>query len=194
MIKRCNFKNPEVEYFYAHAPYSKFPVKYTLTDDGKLRNEYNGELGDHDYISLISREKYTAGTEIRTKFRFEGLGAPCLVFTDDVEEREGFPVYGLHFEVCIWKNGVNVWHIIPDPARVERPIKPTKIYFEEYSIPEEEIECVIKFGEKSITVIMRGREFTISHEDFPESFRLGFTACEGFCEFTSYEIKTPDQN
>ena len=69
-----------------------------------------------------------------------------------------------------------------------------KIYFEEYSIPEEEIECVIKFGEKSITVIMRGREFTISHEDFPESFRLGFTACEGFCEFTSYEIKTPDQN
>ena len=192
MIKKCNFKNPEAEYFYAHAPHSKYKVKYVLTDDGKLINEYNAELGDHDYISLLSREKYKAGTEIRAKFRFTGLGAPCLVFTDDIEESEDFPVYGLHFEVCIWKNGVNVWRVIPYPPRVERPIKPTKIYFEEYSIPEEEIECVIKFGEKSITVIMRGREFTVSHEDFPESFRLGFTACEGYCEFSEFEIKTKD--
>ena len=190
MIKKCNFKNPEAEYFYAHAPYAKFDVKYILTEEGNLRNEYNEALGDHDYISLISREKYTAGTEITAKFRFTGVGAPCLVFTDDVEEGEDFPVYGLHFEVCVWKNGVNVWHIIPCPERIERPIKPTRIYFEEYSIPEEEIECVVKFGKKSITVIMRGREFTVEHEDFPEHFRLGFTACEGFCEFTEFSVKT----
>ena len=188
MIKKCDFKNPEAEYFYAHAPHSKFNVKYILTDDGKLINEYNPELGDYDYISLLSREKYKAGTEIHAKFRFTGLGAPGLVFTDDIEESEDFPVYGLHFEVCIWKNGVNVWHVIPYPPRVERPIMATKLYFETYSIPEEEIECVVKFGNKSITVITEGREFAVQNDEFPDTFRLGFTACEGYCEFSEFSI------
>ena len=192
MIKRCDFKAPEAEYYYAHAPHSKYKVKYTLTERGTLENEYNPALGDHDYISLLSREKYSAGTEIRAKFRFTGIGAPCLVFTDDVDEHEEFPVYGLHFEVCVWQGGVNVWRVIPWPPRVERPIKPTKLYFEEYKIPEEEIECTVTFGKKSITVITQGREFTVENDEFPDTFRLGFTACEGYCEFIEFTVKTPD--
>ena len=187
MIKKCDFKNPTADYFYALAPYSKYKVKYPEGDT--LKNEYNAELGDHDYISLISREKYTAGVEIYARFRFEGLGAPCLAFTDDVEESEDFPVYGKHFEVCIYKDGVNVWRVVPYPPRVERPIKPTKLYFENWTVSSEDVECTVKFGKRSITVSVEGHEFTVENEEFPDSFRLGFTACEGLCEFKIFEVR-----
>ena len=40
MIKRCEFKAPEAEYYYAHAPHSKYKVKYILTERGTLENEF----------------------------------------------------------------------------------------------------------------------------------------------------------
>ena len=186
MIKKCNFKNPEAEYFYAHAPHSKYKVKYVLTDDGKLINEYNAELGDHDYISLLSREKYKAGTEIRAKFRFTGLGAPCLVFTDDIEEREDFPVYGLQFEVCIWKNGVNVWRMKFNDGKVTWK----KALGVEYPVTAEEIHTLtVDVLENVLKIDVDGRKMHLYVEDLYPEFHLGIDACEGIQRFYDMTIE-----
>ena len=188
MTQKIDFKNIEKDFFYAVAPHTKARVKFGEMKNAALENEYNEAIGDYDYISVISREKFTEGAELEIDCYFEGMGAPCIVFTDDVEEKD-FSVYGIHFEVCIYKDGVNVWHIVPCPERVERPIRPTKIYFEEWKVNEKGVHCSVKFGKKSITVSIEGRTFTVTNEDFPEKFRVGFTACEGLCGFTDFKVK-----
>ena len=190
MTKQYNFNSNGwlSDFVYARAPHTKANVKYADAVDGILKNEHNPVIGEYDYISLISKEVYGEGTEIKTRCSFSGTGAPCLVFTGELGEGEEFPEYGLHFEVCIYAGGVNVWHIIPFPERAERPIKPTRIYFESWQVNGEGVDCTVKFGKKSITVCIEGREFTVAHPDFPEKFRVGFTSCEGPCAFHSFSV------
>ena len=176
------------DFIYARSPHTRKNVKYNTPCDGILRSEYNPEIDEHDYISVISKEIYGEGTEIKTRCSFSGTGAPCLVFTNELGEGEDFPEYRLHFEVCIYSGGVNVWHILPNPERVERPIRPTKIYFEKWEVNQSGVDCTVKFGKKCITVYIEGREFTVSCEDFPEKFRVGFTSCEGPCAFHSFSV------
>lgn len=189
MIKTCDFENLESDYIYARAPHTRANARYDGTVNGALENKHNESIGEHDYISLISKDKYTEGTEVDISCYFEGTGAPCIVFTDELVECGEMPEYRLHFEVCIYKGGVNVWHILHNPERVHRPIKPTRIYFEEWEVNKDGVDCRVKFGSKSITVFIEGREFTVTHEDFPETFRVGFTACEGPCGFRAFSVK-----
>ena len=194
MTKKYHFNNDEwqSDFIYARAPHTKANVKYAPAVDGVLKNAFNPEIGEEDYISLISKKKYGPGTVISTKCAFSGTGAPCLVFTDDMPENEEFPEYGLHFEVCIYAGGVNVWHIIRFPERIGRPIKPTKIYFERWNVNAEGTECTVRFDRGKITVCIEGREFSVEHEDFPENFRVGFTACEGPCAFSEFTVTEAD--
>ena len=190
MTKSYSFNNNEwlSDFIYARSPHTRANVKYKESPDGILRSEYNPEINEEDYISVISKKTYGEGTEIKARCSFSGTGAPCLVFTNELGEGDDFPEYALHFEVCIYAGGVNVWHIIPFPERTHRPIKPTKIYFEEWDVCQDGVDCTVKFGKKSITVYIEGREFTVTHEDFPETFRVGFTSCEGPCAFHSFSV------
>ena len=196
MIKSYDFNNPEwhADFIYARAPHTRYNAKYGPAVCGVIKSEYNPEIDEHDYISVISREKYSVGTEIKTTCSFSGTGAPCLVFTNELPDDEDFPEYGLHFEVCIYKGGVNVWHIIPFPERIGRPIKPTKIYYETWDVNQDSVDCTVKFGYKKITVLIEGREFTVEHEDFPTEFRVGFTSCEGPCSFSAFSINSGEQD
>jgi hypothetical protein len=99
-------------------------------------------------------------------------------------------LYQLHFEAVAYEGGYNVWHILPFPERTERPIKPTKILFEQFSIPNnKEIELSVTFGDKSIEVELEGVKSSVTCEDFPESFHVGFTACEGICIFSEFSLE-----
>ena len=190
MTKNYDFNSPSWldDFIYARAPHTRYNAKYLPAVNGILKSEYNPVINEYDYISLISKKKYTVGTEIKATCSFSGTGAPCLVFTNDLGEGEEFPEYGLHFEVCIYSGGVNVWHIVHNPERVNKPIKPTRICFEKWEVNQEGVECRVKFGYKKITILIEGREFSVEHEDFPTEFRVGFTSCEGPCAFSSYSI------
>lgn len=192
MIKNYDFTNSawQDDFIYARAPHTRFNAKYNPSDLGVLKNEYNPVIGEHDYVSVISREKYTAGTEIKTTCSFSGTGAPCLAFTNELTEGEDFPEYGLHFEVCIYKGGVNVWHIVPYQNKTGWPIKSTRIGFLKWDVNGECVDCTVKFGEKKITVYIEGREFCVECEDFPSEFRVGFTSCEGPCAFSAFSVKS----
>ena len=191
MNKKYLFDNNEWinDFIYARAPHTRDNVKYNGISSGEVKSEYNPKIDEYDYISLISKEKYGPGTEVKVKCSFRDTGAPCIVFTNELGEGEDFPEYGLHFEVCIYKGGVNVWHIIKFPERIGRPIKPTKIYFEKWEVTQDGVECRVLFEKGKITVFIEGREFTVENEEFPETFQVGFTACEGPCAFSEFEIE-----
>ena len=190
MVQEFDFHNVERDFMYARAPHTKANVKYGAPIGGALENQYDESIQEYDYVSLISKERYTAGTEVEVSCYFEGSGAPCIVFTDDLGEGISFPEYGLHFEICIYQGGVNVWHILPNKERVECPITPTKLFFEQWEVSKTGVDCTVKFGRNSFTVLVEGHSFTVANEDFPEQFRVGFTACEGPCGFTRFCVKS----
>ena len=191
MTKRYLFDNEEWvnDFIYARAPHTRANAKYPSHSQGVLKNQFNPEINEEDYVSLISKKVYGSGTEINVTCSFTGTGAPCLVFTNDLSEGEDFPEYGLHFEVCIYSGGVNVWHIIRFPERTHRPIKPTKIFFDKWPVPEEGVSCSVRIEKGRIRIAIEGREYIVENPDIPESFRVGFTACEGPCGFSEFGIK-----
>ncbi len=112
----------ENEFFYCYGPAVKAYNKFFVEDGNCIRNDFNPELGDFDYTSFISREKYGVGAKIYTQFKFEKRGAPLVVFGDDIRENAaGVPVYGTHFEVIGFEDGCNVWYLIPPPRPSRTP-------------------------------------------------------------------------
>ena len=190
MVKNFNFKEIECDFDYALAPHTKAKAKFSEREDGSLVNEYNDAIKGYDYISLISKEEYSIGAQIDVDCYFEGTGAPCIVFTDDLRKKDGTYEYGDHFEVCIYEGGLNVWYIIPWPERVARPIKPTLLLEEKWKVCQSGVNCKVKFDKKRITVQIEGRELVVENENMPEKFKIGFTACEGFCGFKSFSVES----
>lgn len=190
----------EKDFYYAYSPHTLekkafAPAEKRSFTDGEyfcLDNKFNENINGFDYISLLSRKKYTAGTKVRIKCAFKGYGAPLIVFTDDITDEGDFVRYGLHFEAVIHKGGVNMWHIIPFPENTARPIKSTNILSARFPLTENTlIEMTLCFGKKTVTVMTCGKSFEVSNEDFPESFHVGFTACEGYCAFTEFDTEEP---
>ena len=68
-------------------------------------------------ISLLTREKFAAGTRIGTRCAFLGDGAPLITLAASMEPDErGVLRFGEYLEIVLYKRGVNVWRMWYDPA------------------------------------------------------------------------------
>lgn len=142
---------------------------------------------------MMTKEKYTAGTEVTLHCSFDEMGAPLIAFTDDINNDGTRNIYGLHFEVVAYNEGCNVWRIKPSAEAVEWPIDPTLIEEPKFEIPDgSPVEITVRFGEKQIDACVNGHWVNAVIEDLPESFHVGFTACEGINHFYDFSI-TPAQ-
>ena len=180
-------KGWDSDFLYAFSPVTKERKHFPAPENEKITVGYNESIDDYDYISAVTKKKFGKGCRATLKCSFDKKGAPLIVFTDDIDENS---LYGLHFEIVAYEGGYNVWHIVPYPERTERPIKPTKLLFESFEIPNgKEIELAVSFGDRYIEVELEGHIASVSCEDFPENFHVGFTACEGICTFTEFTIE-----
>lgn len=186
--KLCNSISDD--FMYVYSPNCKSYKEFTIKDDC-IKNSYNEELKDWDYISIVTKEKYTAETTIITKCLFKSFGAPLIVFTDDVFEGESERLtYGHHYEVVAYENGINVWSIVPWRENTARPIKATLIATAEFPVKADiifELSVTIKKGKLIINLCDHILEAT--DNKIPESFYVGITACEGENEFAEFVIK-----
>ena len=141
--------------------------------------------------SGVTKEKYSDGVTIKTKCSFDKFGAPLIVLTDDIQpDEQGKNRYGLHFEVVAYEKGCNVWHIVPFPERKERPIKPTKIAFSTFDIPEKsEIDLSVTVKNGKLEIEINGEKLIAESHDLPKEFHIGITACEGINRFSSITIE-----
>ena len=154
-----------------------------------IRNQYVEAVADYEYLSVITEERYPVGTEISAECDFDKFGAPLLVLSNDLWEKDGAKMFGLHYEVVAFEDGCNVWRIERDDS-VQRGIKPTRVLHDHFKIENEErITITAKILDDRILVNINGHESVAECPDLPSEFHVGFTACEGINKFYSFSIK-----
>lgn len=192
MKKRYNFsdKKWQKDFMYVYSPIVKsYPV--FAEEENCLVNRFDEGVGDYEYISVITKEKYS-NVRLSVKCDFHKYGAPLVVFTDDVRVENGndgreHMFYGVHFEVVAWEQGCNIWYILPCPERTEHPVAPTKILAQEFKIENgAPIDMTVEVGNGTINCCINGNRFSVSHPEIPKEFHIGYTACEGINRL--YEI------
>ena len=180
------------DFFYAYGPQAK-DTERTFTDrdsSGALIGDFDEKINGYDYISAITKEKLPASVTATVKCTYRNTGAPLIVFSDDFAKDGDALRYVLHYEVVAYKGGCNIWKVIPRPETPEWPVKSTKIAFAQFPIAEdEEIVIRARIEGKTIFASVNGNDLTITEDDIPESFHIGFTACEGFCSFSEFSIE-----
>jgi len=192
MIKEYNFSKDcwnKDDFMYVYSPNCKAFKKFCEESDC-IKNEFNNEIDDYDYLSIVTKEKYSEGVKITTVCSFDSFGAPLIVLSDDITEKDNRLEYILHFEAVAYENGCNIWHIVPWPERVERPIKPTKIAFDEFKIEDgSKIELSLEVQHKKFIVTVNGHKTEVENDDIPQNFHVGITACEGINRFYSLKLE-----
>ncbi len=178
---------------HVHCPQSKAYVPL-IEDENGVGCGINPELGDYDYTTMISKKKYETGVTLSAKFTFHGVAAPLLVISEDINTEREIPLLELFFEVVAWRNGCNIWRLDHLPENKERPYRATKLLCNRFSAKEAvEHEMIAKFSGKTIEVWFAGQNFVLYNSDLPDSFHVGFTACEGDCRFTEFTIENEDK-
>lgn len=175
------------DFFYCYSPQAKVHGVFEKGED-HIKNHYVDEVNDWEYLTVITHEKYPSGTEISAECDFDKFGAPLLVISNDLWEKNGAKMFGLHYEVVAFEDGCNVWRIERDDS-VKRGIKPTKLLHDNFKIENEERICLTaKFLGDRILININGHESEAICPDLPSEFHVGFTACEGINKFYSFSI------
>ena len=180
------------DFFYVSslAPYFKKTDKHFEVMEDCIKNSYNPDIEDWDYISILTKKKYKNGAKLSTHCTFEKYGAPIIVFSNDyTTDEKGDNFYGLHFEVVAYEKGCNIWHIYPLPAGSRTPIATPKIGFGEFVIEGGEmVDMTVEVIGKKIKVTMNGHTIETENEHIPDEFHVGLTACEGVNRFYDFTI------
>ena len=182
------------DFLYVYSLEAKTHTEFDVEEDCVV-NRYNAEQKTnsfpYDYISMVTKKQYESCVRVKTQCSFEKFGAPLIVFSNELVEKDGVHYYGAHFEVVAYENGLNVWYIIPNnEPNAQRRVKTAKIACLDFPVEANtrlDLEVTVK--NKTIYARMAGQELSVSHEQIPENFHVGITACEGVNRFYSFEIE-----
>ena len=181
VLSKGNKKRITRDFTYAISHFVKERKTFTFEKDCIHNQTSTVETYGFEYVSMITRKKFSCGTKVQTECSFEKIGAPLIVFTNEINDC----VYGVHFEVVAWENGCNVWWILPSFEKEPRLIGQLSFPI----IEKSKIELGVEFFKKEIEISINGRKFNVLHPDFPEEFYVGITACEGLNYFYSFVIE-----
>lgn len=194
-MKHYEFKkgfNEKEDFTYVSSLITETHTQFDF-EENCIVNRYNPNIkGDwkYDYISMVTKKKYSDGVKFSTKCTFERYGAPLLVFTDDITQKDGRNYYGLHFEIVAFEEGFNVWHIIPSDEDPSTPIKVTLIGTGRFPVADNElIDLSAEIKDGTLNVNMNGHCLSVKNSDFPKHMHVGVTACEGINRFYSFDIE-----
>lgn len=189
-LKKSEWKE---DMLHVHCPQSKAYVPMT-EDEAGVGCSINPDNGEYDYITMISKDKYSGSVTLSARFTFYGVAAPLLVISEEINAEGKIPVLDQFFEVVAWCNGCNIWRLDAVWENKERPFKATKLLCNRFSVSEGvEHEMTVKISGKTVEVWYAGQNFVLYNPDLPERFHVGFTACEGDCRFTEFTIEKEEQ-
>lgn len=173
------------EFRYVYSP--RFtPIPRIKQESDCIVNGTDPVTGEFDYVSMLTEKEYTTGVTVETTCSFEAYGAPLIVFSDDLRKKEnGEWYYGVHYEVVLWEEGINVWRLdLNDDAMYW-----DKVLGVQFPVSVKEPHPLkVKLQEKGIDIETEGRKMYVKIEDMPSKMRVGITACEGINRFYSLEI------
>ena len=147
-------------------------------DDCVVNDIPKAEMMQHNYISLLSNEYFSAPVTLTTVCSFEKFGAPLIVISDDVKPApDGFPAYGHHFEVVAFEEGINVWEL-------NGTDKPIKAAFARFPVEAgKKLTLTVKAETGKLLIDLDGNRLEAELPSLPSRFRAGITACEGVNRF-----------
>ena len=149
-------------------------------EDMQMGRDRTGET----YISMLLKQPVTGNARMSTVCAFDGRMAPLIVLS-----RELSPVHHEHLEVVLYDRGLNLWHHFYEDGKpywklvafLDLDLKAGEKY---------ELTTEILIANKGKFLIMgcNGKTFGCRIADnWPETYYVGFTACEGknrFYDFT----------
>ena len=151
----------------------------------------NGRRADnpavYDYMGLLAPGTYAAGAKISVHCSFEALGAPMLLLSMRHETDDSGILRTLeYYEIVIWKNGLNVWRHFT----CERGPGHYLVLGASFPLAggEKHLLCAEVRKDRLLTRV-DGHEFNLFLHDLADSFRLGYTACEGFCRLYDMTVE-----
>ncbi len=141
-----------------------------------------------DNISLMTKEKFSGKTLIRTRCSFDKYGAPLIVVAQEMDEQEGkIPRYGNYFEVVIYENGINIWRMWCENKKVSWK----KMMSVTFDVSAKEIHSLtVVVNEEGFEVDADGRKMTLYVPDMYSSYHVGIDACEDINRFYDFEVES----
>lgn len=192
MKKFYDFKNgiDFNDFYYCYSPQAKNPGVFEREEDC-IKSRFNQEIGEFEYTTIMLKEKLGVGYTIETECMWEKRGAPLIVITDQLTERNGKPSYNEHFEAVAFEEGCNVWHLrIPTSKTPVKPVIPHKVHFEPIPTPNfTRTTLKVTFVHQGMDIEMNGKKFSVSLPTMPDEFYFGITGCEGINRFYNLSIE-----
>lgn len=194
MKKKINFSeglwNPDEWRYVTTALHPE--VTPFLQDACSISNTYyDEEENKPQYISMLYKDELCDNFTVSTKCSFKSYGAPIIVISDEPDVMEnGTLRYGLHIEVVLYQNGINLWYIdgknntIEQIVREEFPVEANCIRKMTVNVDLDKNWIIVKLdGEKGRHIIPWSKLSQFN------KFYAGITACEGIDSFYDFEVE-----
>lgn len=187
-MKKINFTKGNWEESLIYAYTYRFDITPTIIqDEDCVVNAANAEFEQgFENISIMTKEKYCAGTKITTTCSFEKTAAPLFVIADRYYEEDGLLRYGDYLEVVLWKHGINVWRMHLNDRTVTHDL----LLSNEFEVSESEQHVFsAEIMENAIRIEMEGHKLLLRVDNLYKDFHVGVNMCEGICRFFDFTIE-----
>ncbi len=187
-MKKINFTkgNWEDSLIYGYT-YRWDVTPKVIQEEDCVVNAVNKEFEQgFENISLMTKEKYSAGTRITTTCSYEKAAAPLFVIADRYYEEDGLFRYGDYLEVVLYENGINVWRMYLK----DRTVTYDLLMSNEFHVSESERHTFsVEMLEDAIRIEMEGRKMLLRIDNMYKDFHVGVNMCEGICKFYDFTIE-----
>ena len=153
------------------------------------------------YASIVHPQKLSGNTiELSSTMSFDHLMAPIIVLTPELDRDDrGRHVFKKHYEVVLYRDGINVWHYTYDESRPEGE----KLQWHLAAFARAPFLPKTKYELKVMMSRVEGREMRMTVEcgnvkvgfedaDLPTSFYAGVTGCEGRNRFYDFKARASE--
>ena len=144
------------------------------------------------YSAMVLKERAAIGQTVSSTMSFDHRMAPLIVLAEKLEQPDvGAPVFGEHWEIVLYDEGLNVWHhSVKDGKLFWYKAAYLKVPFAKdtrYTL-EVKVSKTSK-GVKEMVVRCGGHEIGYVDNDLPDTFYAGIIGCEGRNTFYDFKIR-----
>ena len=153
----------------------------------------------HDtvYAALMHRSRFQVGAKVSSTMSFDHRMAPIVVIAPYLarDEKTGAAEFRDHWEVCLYDQGVNVWHhfFVNGSQRWHKAaslLLPEKDWFRANERYDVQVTIARnKNGRKEMRVSVGGYTLTYVDDLLPDTFLGGIIACEGRNSFYDFRME-----
>ena len=160
--------------------------------EDRIENLPLGDGKHYAYVSAAYGKPLSTGASVSLECAFESYGAPLVTLANSIgRDKDGYPLYGDHYEIVVYSGGCNVWFVSAAPEGASSPIVAQNVLRLYFPIPGgERVTVKVQTGSRQgfLKVELKGYCFEVPAPHLADSFYVGFTACEGINSLYSAQI------